>query len=227
MPSRTFVELVQQAYKEAGIGGAAPTTVANQIGRSADMVRWVQKFWEKLQNERSDWSFNWRTSTFALTNGNDYYNPETDFAVTGGVREFVRDGAYCYDTTVGINSRQWMEYLEWERFRTLIVPITPGIPKAYTVMPEGILRYWPRPDRANLVTVHEYQLNPQELSVDADVPRLPAKFHDIIVWGAVMLHADRIKDAQRYDTAKGEHDSYHERLMAECLPKLMFGGPLA
>lgn len=227
MPSRTFVELVQQAYKEAGIGGAVPTTVLNQVGRSADMVRWVQKAWDKIQLLHSDWDFNWASGTFNLDNGVDEYDSVVDFGITAGIRDFVREGAYCYDSVPGINSRQWMQYLEWARFRTLVVPVTPGIPTAFTLTPNGKVRYWPRPDRTTIVAVHEYQMNPQELSADTDVPRAPAKFHDMIAWEAVMMQADRIKDAQRYDTAKGERDEYLDRMEQECRPKITFGGPLA
>ena len=73
MPSRTFIELVQEAYREAGIGGAAPTTVLNQVGRKADMVRFVQQAYERIQNMHEDWTFNWITATFDLTEDVDTY----------------------------------------------------------------------------------------------------------------------------------------------------------
>lgn len=219
MPSRTFVELVQQAYKEAGIGGAAPTSVLNQIGRSADMVRWVQRAWEQIQNLHDDWTFNWIKQTFDLTEDIDEY--------ARGLPVVVRDGAYVYDNAVGINSRQWLAYKEWEVFRGLIVPSTPGMPTHYTVRPDSVWQYWPVPDRANIKAYHEYRLALQTLAADADVPRLHGDFHDVIVWRAVMLAADRIKDMQRYDTAKGEYDEYMDAMERRCRPGITFGGPLA
>ena len=66
---------------------------------------------------------------------------------------------------------------------------------------------FPVPDRANLKVVHEYHLYPQALAADADEPRIPENYQDVIVWRAVMLFCDRVKDAQRYDTAKASTTS--------------------
>lgn len=219
MPSRTFIELVQEAYREAGIGGAAPTTVLNQVGRKADMVRFVQQAYERIQNMHEDWTFNWITATFDLTEDVDTY--------ARGLRDVRKEGSYCYDNSVGITSRQWLTFWEWERFRHLVIPPAAGIPTHFTVKPDHVMQYFPVPDRANLKVVHEYHLYPQALAADTDEPRIPENYQDVIVWRAVMLFCDRVKDAQRYDTAKGEYDEYIDAMERKCRPGIMLGGALA
>ena len=227
MAARTFLQLVQETHREAGVGGSPPSAVTSQVGRAADIVRWVNKAHEKIQLLHPDWTFDWARSNCNLSSGDDLYDPVVDFGITLGIRNFVREGAYVYDTTVGVSSRQWMQYLEWERFRSICIPVVNGIPTAFTLRPDGNVQYFPRPDRANLVAVHEYYLQPQTLTASSDTPRIPSEYQDVIVWQAVMLYCDRIKDQARYNSAIGEYDELIDKMEQRCRPGITIGGPLA
>lgn len=233
MAQRTFLQLVQQAYLEARIGGAVPSTVSGQVGRSADFVRWVLKAHEEIQDEHDDWKFDWATSSaapFDLVAAQNAYDPAANFGVSGGIRSFFRKGAYVYDATAGSNplaSRVWLGYLEWETMRELLVPTVTGtMPTNFTLRPDGYVVYYPTPGRA-LKAVHEYTRLPETLVADGDIPRMPARYHDVIVWRAVMLYADGVKDYSRYDTAKGEYDTLMSNMEMSERPDIVIGGPLA
>jgi hypothetical protein len=228
MSSRTFLQLCQQAHYEARVGGSGPSAVTAQTGRNADFVRWVLKAHEAIQLLHDDWTFDWDSDIFSMVANQEAYDPEADFAVTGGIRDMSREGVYAYDSTLGLSSRAWLTYMPWETFRYLTVPEVPGnMMTHFTLRPDGYVQYYPTPNSANLRAVHEFYRQPEVLAANTDVPRMPPQFHDAIVWRAVMLYADSLKDSFRYNTAKGEYDAIIDRMEMRCRPKIQIGGPLA
>ena len=221
-----FLALVQRAYRESGLTGAGPVTVDNQTGRNQDMVYWVQQAHEEIQTARPDWTFDWAQGVFNLTAGQDTYDPVSSFSITGGVGEFVRAGAYAYPSAAGINARLFLEYVEWERFRQLTVPVVNGTPVAFCLRPDGDVQYYPRPNAAT-VAVHEYFRAPQLLVANNDVPRLPAWSHMAIVWKAVMIGCGKNKDWSRQESAEERYEAIFQRMLRECTPQMVTGGALA
>ncbi len=228
MARMNFLQIVQRCYYESGIGGTGPVSVIAQTGRNADFVRWVQTAFEEIWNLRDNWNFAWRTSEpapFNLTNGKDDYDPVADLGITSGVAEWVRDGAYVYVSSLGVNSRHWLAYIEWERFRQLPVPVVPGFPNIFTTQPDGVIRYYPRPEQAYLA-VHEYHVPCPELEANTDVPAIPDRFHMAIVWKAVMLYANFNKDWSRHDSAEEEYHKIMDALYQREQPKWQMAGAL-
>lgn len=222
----TFLQLVQRAYRESGIGGSTgPASVLNQSGRNGDFVKWVLDGYEEIQNLRGNWNFLWRRSTFDLAADDDEYSPTADFGLTG-VAEWVREGACIYREADGLASRQQLGFMEWALFRDL--PLTPatGFPTVFCQQPDGQIRYYPMPGEA-LKVIHEYWLTPQTLSADADVPILPARFHMAIVWKAVMNYAQFNKDWSLFDSAQDKYQDLMDGLYAAEQQPWTTGGPLA
>lgn len=221
-----FLQLVQRAYRESGVAGSTgPASVLSQTGRNNDFVNWVLTAYEEIQNLRDSWNFLWRQGTFDLTAGNPDYTPSTDFAITGGVSAWVRDGAYVYLASQGVTSRTFLSYLEWPQFRTLPLQAA-GRPVYFTEKPDGTVSYYPDPDVA-YKAVHEYWLVPQTLAADADVPILPPRFHMAIVWKSVMLYAEFNKDWSLLDAAETKYDAIMDRVLGDQQMDLMGAGPLA
>lgn len=229
MSSMTFLELVKATFREYGLSGAGPVSVANQIGRNADVVSWVQQAHERIQMLRDDWSFDWAQGTFDLAAGKDTYDPVTDFGITG-IRDFKRDpmASYVYPASQGVNARLFLQYQEWEDFRGLTIPPAQGSqPVTFTRRPDGKLVYYPVPSQANKV-VHEYTLPYQTLTANTDVPRMPDWSHMAIAWRAVMIGCGKTGNFSRFDTAEEEFESIKARLFERCTPAVRGGeGPLA
>jgi hypothetical protein len=227
MAALTYLGIVQRAYQEAGLQNTGPTTVVGQVGRNADFVRWAATALEQIEAKRTHWDWNWRQGTFDLTAAVDTYDPVTDFGVTAGVREFVAgfEGSYVYLEASGVNSRQFLSFVHWPEFRGLPIPVVPGWPTVFTRDPAGDIRYFPRPNVA-LKAVHEYYLNPQVLQFDADVPRLPERFHMGIVWKTVMLYADFVKDFARFKSAEENFNAVFGDALTEQTTPVRIAGPL-
>lgn len=222
-----FLQLVQRAYRESGLTGNSPASVLNQSGRNLDVVDWVLQAHEEIQTARPDWSFDWAQGSFALTPGTDTYNPVTAFSIVGGVRQFARNGSYSYVASQGVAGRLFMEYMEWEMFRHLVVPPVNGSqPVRFCLRPDGDVQYYPIPTAA-VTVVHEYWRNPQTLAADTDTPRMPAWSHMAIAWKAVMLGCGKTKDWSRFDSAEENYEKLYERMLRECTPQMVTGGPLA
>lgn len=229
MASMTFLEIVAAAYRESGFVGEGPVSVLNQVGRKGDMVRWCQQAHEEIQEARTDWRFDWASGTFALTPGTDTYDPVNDFSITGGVREFVRAplGSYAYPTAQGLNARSYLRFCEWGEFRGLNVPSVSGsVPTIFTLRPDNSIVYYPNPTAAVMVA-HEYYRMPQVLAANADVPRMPARFHMAIAWKAVMIGCGKTKDFSRFDTAEENYEKLYQRLLIEETPRVVLGASFA
>ena len=222
-------QLVQRAYRECGLTGDGPSTVLNQSGRSNDVIRCVLQAFEEVQVARTDWAWDWRRTAFALTNGVDSYDPVTApaFNISSGVRAWVRDGAYVYRSSLGETSRNWLEWEEWQAFRTRGVPVVNSQPVLFSTAPDETLRYFPRPNQDDFIAVHEYWLKPQTLAADTDVPRMPAEYHMAIVWKAVMGYAQTYKDWTRHDSAEERYLRMLAQMVDTHTSPIMVGGPLA
>ena len=199
---QTFLQLVQFAYREYGLPGNAPVSVANQSGRAKDIIGWVLQAHEEIQTARNDWTFDWTRGTVSLTANKDTYDQITDVGVAGGIRDFLRDPVanYAYQTSQGEAGRIFLRLMEWEQFRGINVPIVNGsTPVAFTIRPDDKVIYYPKPT-VDCTAVHEFYQQPESLSSNgltpasddgANVPRMPARFHLAIGWKAVMIGCGR------------------------------------
>jgi hypothetical protein len=229
MAQMNFLALVQRAYREYGLAGSGPAAVTNQSGRNSDVVEWVKSAHEEIQSERNDWTFDWAQGTFALTAGQDTYDPSADFGISGGVRGFSRDplASYAYPTAQGVNARVFLGFRPWEEFRGLTVPPASGnVPTVFTMRPDGDVQYYPKPSAAATV-VHEYTLVQQVLADPTDIPRMPGWSHMAIVWKAVMIGCGKTGNFSRFDTAEEEYEKIRFNLLRLCTPQVRHAGPLA
>lgn len=226
----TFLQLVQRAHQESGIGGTGPTAVTGQVGRAADFVRWVSEVHEEIQLQQY-WRFDWVQGVFSLTASKGTYSPTAaapDFAIPApGVRAWAAgDESFLFRPAQGINQRFFIHFVPWDEFKMINIPVNPGMPTTWTVDPQGNVRYWPQPEQA-YTAYHEYWRKPQALALPTDVPRMPEEYHMGIVWRAVMRSCEKIKDWTRFDSAEENWNRIYNRMMEVDGPNYLAPGPLA
>lgn len=192
--------IVQALHQEAKLAGSAPTGVAGQSGRPADLVRWAIEAWNDIQRER-DSKWKWLRSDFTIDTTIDKasYVSTVDATDVDDVALITRFRAWeldsrqpplIYLSADGKSTEREMFIDEWDHFRYLYVRNTHD--SAY---PGSVVTDWndklflgPTPDAVYRVTGNYWKSN-QILAVDADVPEMPADYHFLIVYRAIVKYA--------------------------------------
>lgn len=231
---KTYLELCRAVAAKSGTisGDGLPVSTVNQAGRLQKIVYWTNEAWQLIQNSRENWR--WMHGEFEgdLLPGVKRYT-----AASWNLSRFARwvedqtlhQAFSTLNPLIGPSDEAVLPQRSYERWRQLYDrgPQTPGRPAMWAVSPLDEFLVGPAPDVARTLK-GEYYKTPQVLAQDGDVPELPARFHDIIVYRALILLAE-------YDEAGGARDmaltSYSEMLVAlerEMLPRIgIGGGPIA
>ncbi len=215
----TFLELCERLAEESGGTGRAPVTVLSQVGRQKKIVNWVRDAWVKIQNERPDWFFLRAEFTATLTPSNASYSAAS-LSLTrwgewiGGHRSFS-----LYDTAIGRTDESYLEQVPFETFRGRWDYLDPdeNRPTEYAIAPDGTLRFGATPDDDYTIR-GVYRKTPQILTANADVPDLPARFHDIIVSRAEMLMAKHDEAITALELASREYRELRTQMERDQLP---------
>jgi hypothetical protein len=229
----TFLELCAKLTTRSGAIGTAPTSVVSQTGRQAKCVDWIMNAWELIQNLNPDWTFLREDFTSALTINTTTYT-DSAFGITRfgewlGDRDRYRPFT-IYDPAIGVADEGEIEEISWELWRTRY---DRGVqdakrPTEYTRAPDKTFRVGAKPDKAYVVR-GEYRKTPQVLAANTDEPDMPARFHDIIVWRAIMLIAEHDEAVNALQLAQSKYAEMMAEMQRDLLPHFHIGGsgPLA
>lgn len=234
----TFLQLAQDTRRECGISGtpgvASPTSVVGQTGELDRVVNWVKNSYIELQDEEPNWR--WLRSEFSIqtTASVDSYafgaSGVTD-AITGtAITRFARwwtDEFQLFLTSAGIATRHPIQYLRWDAWRRvwLIGSQNPAYPSMGSIDPRDNLRLGAKPDGIYTFT-GEYQKSAQVLALDADVPEMPAQYHQIIVARAMKKYAAFHSASEVYAQANDIENALYPGLRLNQLPPPRYGNPI-
>lgn len=220
----TFLELCQRVQLESSLGGSsAIAQVQNQTGDLAKIVNWVQAAWRELQSERREWSFKWQAFTVVLTAGSQDYNlVQLIDNTTPDIQ--LAEGPLVLFGTYG---RRRLDRMDFDLFmdRYLNLDASSGIPLAVTILPDRqTIRFEVSLETDSSLTGSYYVEN-QELTVNGDVPIMPVKYHDAIVYGALKKYAEYDEADRIFATASANYDRWHDLMVRDLLPKVLVGAP--
>jgi hypothetical protein len=223
----TFLELCQRLRREAGQAGSGPTTVVSQTYELKRTVDWVQTAYADIQNLHAEWNFLNATLTFQTVASDNNY-PIADISATE-YGEWNQESFRSYRTSTGVSGEQFMQWLGWPDFRDKYVIGTnrtqEGVPRYIAQKPDTSLIVFPTPDA--IYTINgEYFKRAQVMSVDADEPLIPSKFHMIIVWRALMFYAGFTSAPDLYEVGQREYKNMLFKLESSQLPRIRLAGPL-
>jgi hypothetical protein len=223
----TFLQLCQAVTRESRtIAGTQPTSVVGQTGRLAEIVECVRDSWRELQNMRAGWFWlqaQWsgqtmpgvRTYTagsFSLARWAEWLvEPDTPLTI--------------YRQSVGAAEERelyFRQLREWQKLHDRGLP-APGSPVDWTVSRSGEILLGPTPDDIYVLRGF-YRKTPQELVENGDVPEMPERFHNILVWMALMkLHEyDEADGAIPYARCRRQYIEYLNGLQRDQLPILRY-----
>jgi len=188
--ARTFLQLVQDLYREVGAAGGTPTTAIpttqNTTGEILRLVNYVHDAELEIQNMWVDWKWLRQTLTFYTGTQN-----QTGIFTTlnGAVSAYPPDLAewdwksfFIYP--VNATQPQQLETAEWQEVRNQVFNTTSfNQPFRVIVMPNNTFRFDNIPDQSYQCFC-EYRTVPYDLKNDADVSNIPSRFANrlIVEW---------------------------------------------
>lgn len=231
----TFLQLVQDVARESGtvpnIGD--PTTLLGATGRNLRIVNWVRDAYTDIQNDRADWR--WLEAEFSgqTISGTQEYNSAA-MGISSRFSKWIfdpgEDDGYwsIYLTSDGVAEEGLLQYRDWHYMRRhiLIGTQSSAKPVYITVRPDQSLVLYPTPDAAYTIRGRYYKA-PQTLSVDADTPEMPAQFHRLIQWKALMLMGAFDEAMEQMPAWTMEYQRIMQKLVTHQSPRVKLGGPLA
>lgn len=224
-----LLQLVNQTRIECGVSGPALATAQSQSGESARIVAWVQQAWIDVQTSKEDWLFLREPFTFNTVANQWQYNAATDCGLTD-FGNWKRDSFRA--STVGNNyqDEQLLNYMEWTTYRNLYryanMRNTKARPVVVSITPEKDLAFGSIPDQAYVID-GEYYTQPVSLTADTDSPAIPARFHMIIVYRAMMYYAGYEAAPEVLARGDFEYRRLYARMEIDQLPTIVSGAPLA
>lgn len=223
----TFLELCEDVARESGALSTAPTSVTGQTGRQNKAVQWVKRAWEAIQGDQPDWLFMREEFSGTLVAGTKRYTAAslgiTDFA------EWVTDypgheaiSIYTVGNQSNESSLRQVTYEQWRRSYNFGTH-DQARPTRYAVSPTKELLVGATPD-AGYTIRGEYVRTPQILSANSDEPDMPERYHQAIVWRAIMLMSQHDSAWDAYNAAELRYLPHLRNMERDLLPKITTGG---
>ncbi len=232
----TYLAICHDTRRECRVAGTGPSAVTGQVGRLADLVAWVAQAYTEIQ-EAKDW--NWLRSTFTVNtvaNDDTYaYTDCTDSRLSATISRFSRwwlercnePNVTIYLTSAGVGGENYLPPIAWTDFRERYKrgTQTTGQPIHITIDPQNNLVLGPKPDAVYTIN-GEYQMSPQILTADADVPEMPARFHSLIMYRAMEKYGASNNAQEVFQRGGYEGGRKMRNLERDQLPPVTLAGPL-
>ena len=245
MASMTYLQLAQLAHRILRMGnqagGTQPTVIpapANSDQVVYDIVDTVPRAWEKIQNEHPSWLFMRKQGVIPLTAGTRTYSLSvlqtkiTDYY--GFIPFWAPNYPYPYFLVFdsGLPSASqvdypfpFIEYLDWRGFWDRLPRPAPAQPNRITEQPNRTLEFDPTPGTAPSGGVWsircDYRVANQVLTLQTDVPLLPAEYHEMIAYLTVMLVSEmRQTQGPGVAYALSNYTALMDKLKAKYLPQM-------
>ena len=206
-----FLQLSQRVRQETGTYGLGPTSVIGQRDHYAQIVAWTAQACADVCREWVNWAFLWSEGSLTLASGTATYSPEAD------CRQINEDTLYISGGSLGV-SQNLLEYIPFDDYRRMKASFTVnGLPWAFTVQPDGLIKMLPTPDAAYTVS-YEYWAYATALTADDSVAPIPVAFEDVIVWKAAMYWAAFNEAEAEYQKFASNYVGAFKALEAAQLP---------
>jgi|TARA_Y100000310_G_scaffold51684_1_gene47605 hypothetical protein len=218
----TFLEICQKVARESGtISGALPTAVTGQTGRLLKIVNWVADAWDEIQNDQSTWL--WMRKEFSdVTVADTFKYSASDWSLTNFSRWVIDPlSVTMYLTATGVSDEGELKFITWEEWRIKYGRGTQdsGRPIEYTITPAEEFAVGPKPDAVYTINGEYFEDN-ETLAADGDTPNCPARFHNVIVWKALMKLAGSDEGGEQSKNFEALYKPLRFALERDQLPKI-------
>lgn len=225
-----YLQLAQRVNRESGTasGDSSPSTVVSQTGRLLKICDMTATAYQELQSAYADWL--WLRAQFSgnTTANTSRYTPAS-FNLTRHSRWITTPRTTTiYLTATGVSDEGNLDYLTYDQWRQLYDwgTQTPNRPRHYAVSPTQEFCLGPVPD-ATYTVRGEYQKSAQVLAANADIPEMPADYHMLIVWNALLHLSEFDEGGAPQMRAQRLRSDLWRQLTREQRPTITYLGTLA
>ena len=236
-----FLQLCQRAVTDCGASGTLVTTAGSQPLNLQRIINWVGDAWNEIQTAHDDWD--WMRSSGLLGGGASFVPAAGQYrsaigtgAGTVGVSwadfgKWDRETFRCFTTTAGTSNEQFLDWVPYDTWRdSYMLGAMRQVqtrPVAFTIGTDQSINLGPPPNGLYTIT-GDYFRAPSAMVDDDDVPEwLPARFHMLIVYKAMLKYAGYESAMEVFERASMEWNGLYPQLEAGRLPEASFAGALA
>lgn len=236
----SFLTLAQDAQRECDVVGTSMISVTNQVGELNRIVQWMIACWIEIQNRHTNWRWMRSRFTYNTVAGVDSQAPATatdaiSLALIGTrfARWLLLDdraaaNVKIYQQAAGVATERWLSFVDYSSFREMYKrgTVNNAPPAHYTLDPLNNLLLGPPPDGIYVVT-GEYMKGAQVLALDADIPELPLRFHQLLVFMTMKKYAGFEAAPDVHARAVTEGNRMMRQLELDQLPTIAAAAPMA
>lgn len=189
-----LLELARAVKRESGLSGGGPASFATAAGDDLRIFNWVIDTWQSIELQHEQWA--WRRKSAQATTSGSMILPATAAAPGFALTDFGswkrQDNEYrpsAYRAADGQQAEQRLTWVEYEVFRRMFMTGVhqPGPLQYWSIAPIGDFLVGPTPDAEHVVR-SDYIADAVRMSSEDDVPAMPTRFHDLIVWEALLQY---------------------------------------
>lgn len=200
-----FLQLAQAVKRESGLSGGGPSAYASATGDDLRIFNWVNWAARDIALAREDWR--WRRGSATAASTTTQANTAatafglTDFASWKGENYVYKPSAYRISD--GASTERKLVWMTYDQFRMtfMVGDQTPGVSTYWSISPSEEFLLGPAPDSAHFIRA-DYVKDYTDLAADGDVPAMPARFHMLIVWRALLEYGGYDAASEVYQRAQ-------------------------
>lgn len=213
-------QLVDRLRVESGASGFPITTVEGNLAyETSRLKKWAQDAWRDIQT-MYQWKFLFQEAVFTVPQYASVITPPEFTAKQ--VADWLEDTVRIAPFGGARKDSQPMMCVDYFDFRdgAGIDPAKRGKPSVISIHPNSeSLLIAPSADQ-QYTLFYDYYREPHELDDNDDVPLMPARFHELIVWEALIRYGGYEESAPVLQRAARQAAPLWSSLMHDQLPKM-------
>lgn len=184
----TYLDICRRVNDIVGFQGTINTV--DTTGYQSTLTTAVKDAYEDIQRYRKDWDWMKKNRTINIASGTDFYTLEELWA--GETVDLAEYRYINYDykrmRELGYDAFELIDWSDWE-----------SEPKEYAINPQDKSLLISPVDQVYTLDLY-YISTLQELANNGDVPILPARHQQLIVYSAILKLSTFVGNATLYDT---------------------------
>jgi len=186
-----LLQLAQRLRIEVGASGN-DSTVVGATGEWQRLVTWCAQAWEDIQTAHTEWNWKRRSISFStIASQGEYPYASAPLSITSFSNWNTTRFRVYKDV---VTSENFMTYMPYDTFidayRIGTTRSTEGYPNIITVSPTNSLILALIPPDTTYTISGTYYTGNSLLTLDADTPEMPDRFHIAIVYLAMQYYAE-------------------------------------